>query len=261
MEIESIGYNHSHDSRFVIDRPYGLGNWLFLLIKTPAVFMQNGKETPVKKNSFILYSSNTPQFYRACEEVYTDDWFHFNISEEDEELIKSLEIPLNTVTELGDIEEFSSIVRNMTYEFYSANRYRADITELYMKMLFLKLSNKLFSVKSAANGSTSIYYDRMQNLRNDIYNNPCEDWSIDMMAEKLFMSRSGFQHTYKKIFGTNVMNDVVSSRLQRVRFYLSTTNMTLGRIAEQSGYSSEIYMMRQFKERYGVTPTQYRSAL
>jgi AraC family transcriptional regulator of arabinose operon len=61
MELHEIGYNHSHDKTFAIDRPNGIGScWILLLIKTPAVFMQNGKEVITKENSFILYTVMLP---------------------------------------------------------------------------------------------------------------------------------------------------------------------------------------------------------
>lgn len=261
MEINSIGYNHTHDHKFIIDRPNGLSSWLFLLIKTPAVFKQSGSETTTKSNSFILYSNDAPQYYKASGNIYIDDWIHFFADDIDIELFKTLEIPLNTVIELGDIDEISSVIRCTTYEFYSKGKFKTDITELYLKMLFLKLSDKLLSQKYSPNRSMSVYFERLQHLRNDILNSPCENWTVDNMSERLSMSRSSFQHTYKKIFGTNVMSDVIESKLQRVKFYLSTTNMTLSQIAEQSGYASEIYMMRQFKEKYGITPTQFRNQL
>ncbi|OYP21358.1 hypothetical protein CG709_07920, partial [Lachnotalea glycerini] len=107
MELHVIGYNHSHDENFVIDRPGGTDSWLFLLIKTPAVFIHNGIEIVTRENSFILYKEGAPQYYRACGELYVDDWFHFSVDNADKDFISRLNIPCNTVTWLGDISELS----------------------------------------------------------------------------------------------------------------------------------------------------------
>ena len=80
MKIGSIGYNHVHDMKyenFVMDRPKGPGAVLLLLIKTPAVFKIGGVQYQVKENSFILMSADTPCYYTAQEDVYTDDWVYF----------------------------------------------------------------------------------------------------------------------------------------------------------------------------------------
>mgnify|MGYP001513240425 CR=1 FL=1 len=80
MKIGSIGYNYVHDMKyenFVMDRPKGPGAVLLLLIKTPAVFKVGGVQYQVKENSFILMSADTPCYYTAQENVYTDDWVYF----------------------------------------------------------------------------------------------------------------------------------------------------------------------------------------
>lgn len=43
MDIGTIGYNYSHGSDFVMDRPNGVGCWLMLIIKTPASFVLGEK--------------------------------------------------------------------------------------------------------------------------------------------------------------------------------------------------------------------------
>jgi AraC family transcriptional regulator of arabinose operon len=72
------------------------------------------------------------------------------------------------------------------------------------------------------------------------------------------MSMSSFQHTYKQMFGVNVMTDIIHSRLQYAKALLATTDLTLDSIAAQSGYSNAFHLMRQFKAKLGLTPTEYR---
>lgn len=259
MEVLSIGYNHSHNTDFVIDRPQGTGEWLLLLIKSPAIFRQGGKNTAVNENSFILYAPNEPQYYRANKTTYTDDWVHLSLNYEDVEMLNALEIPLNTVTKIGTIAELTGILRNTTCEFHLNNYYKTDIVELYLKMFFLKLGQTLRSKKYSGTSSSSVYFDRMQNLRSDIFNEPQKKWSIDQMANELSMSRSTFQHTYKKIFGVCPINDILESRLSRAQFLLATTEFTIREIAELCGFNSESYFIRQFKNKYNTTPTQFRS--
>ena len=262
MYIESMGYNHPHDHTFVIDRPKGCGNWLFLLIKTPAVVRTEGTEyITTAKNSYILYRPNTPQNYGANHGEYIDDWIHFVATEQDVLLFETLKIPINEVMELGNVTDITKLIRNITYEFYTAKLHKAEITELYMNLLFYKISEAMNTNINADINSSSPYLDRFMSLRNDIYNSPQNNWNIDQMSSALSMSRSSFQHSYKKIFGVGVINDVINSRLIRVKHYLSTSDMTLSEIAPLCGYKNELYLMRQFKEKSGITPSEYRRSL
>ena len=56
VRMDEIGYDHKHDKTFCIDRPNGSGDWLFLIIKTKALFRIGGREIHVKPNSFIMFT-------------------------------------------------------------------------------------------------------------------------------------------------------------------------------------------------------------
>ncbi len=259
MEIHSVGYHHIHGKDFVVDRPDGCGwSWLFLLFKSPAVVRLDGKDTVVRENTFLLYSGFAPEYYRAHGEEFINDWFHFTVEPMDEQLFQELDIPLNRPVPLENPEEISTLIRSMTHEFYTGNLYSADLVELYMKTMFFKLSRLLHSnVRSLPEGSSS-RYDSMIYLREEIYRNIQKVGTVSEMARSMSMSQSAFQHTYKKIFGTNVMTDVSRARIQRAQMLLATTNLPLRQVAERSGYSSEFHLMRHFKTHTGLTPTEYR---
>ncbi|MBW5448244.1 helix-turn-helix domain-containing protein [Cohnella sp. CFH 77786] len=259
MDLHVIGYHHSHGKTFAIDRPNGIGSvWILLLIKTPAVFMQNGKEVITKENSFILYTSDAPQHYRTYGDKYVDDWFYFSVDDEDKEFFGKLNIPYNTVTWLGDISEISSIVQKMTYEFYTAGPHSKDAIKHYLNIFFIQLSRKLHMGLHFPSAKTSAKYECMINVRIRIRSNPASIPSVKELADELSMSLSSFQHTYKKMFGVNVMTDIIHSRLQCATALLATTDLPLDSIAAQSGYSNAFHLMRQFKAKFGLTPTEYR---
>ena len=82
--------------------------------------------------------------------------------------------------------------------------------------------------------------------------------NVDDLAAQAGMSRSGFQHLYKKLFGTTVIKDIIEGRTKRL---LSSTRLTIKEISTRCGYTNEYSFMRQFKEQVGKTPTEYRSSI
>lgn len=261
MKIGSIGYNYSHGSDFVMDRPNGPGAWLFLLVKDPALFELNGKVTKVKKNSFIIFSPDMPCKYRAAGDVYTDDWAYFSADDSDIERFARLGIAVNEAVYIGNADELSQLMHFMAYEFYSAAAYKDEIMEHYTNILILKLSR---IIQSGAGGSSSALAEknyRFTQLRTLIFTTPDAFSDIDAMASEAGMSRSGFQHLYKKMFGVSVMTDVINGRIDRAKRLLSSTNLTVKEIAERCGYKNEYNFMRQFKEKTGKTPTEYRKQM
>ncbi len=62
MQINNIGYNHFHDADFRIERPNASGDYLLLLLKTPAIFTMKRKDIITEQNSFILYKKTHRSF-------------------------------------------------------------------------------------------------------------------------------------------------------------------------------------------------------
>lgn len=258
MYINSIGYNHVHDGDFKIQMPQGSEDYLVLLVKTPAIFTIDGEDVITQKNSFMLYKKGTPHFYRAYGTQFSNDWFDFVLSEEEFEYIKSLDIPFDKVIPLGDINDLSLIIKNMCFEKYSANKYKEDTIQLYMRLFFLKLSEKINAIED---NNTSSLYEKMSVIRANIYIMPYNEWNVEGMAHSLTMSKSYFQHLYKQIFNTTVIEDVIKSRIEHAKYLLATTDISVIKIAEMCGYTCTAHFMRQFKSRTGMTATQYRNQL
>lgn len=257
MHIRNIGYNHSHDADFNINRPLGSGDYLLLLLKTPAIFTFEAEQQVTEPDSFILYREHTPQFYRAYGPTFTNDWLHFRMDKpEDQALLDRLAIPLNQVMPIGDLNELSMIINHLCYEAYSSNPHREETIQLYLQLFFIKLSNRIHSIQKEI-GNT--HYNKMAIIRTKIYNQPFLNWTIEGLSHELAMSRSCFQHLYKDFFGVSPMADVIASRLEHAKYLLTTTDISVKKIAEMSGYSNEIHFMRQFKQQLKQTPTRYRA--
>lgn len=258
MKLGTIGYNYSHGPDFVMDRPNGPGCWLMLIIKTPALFVLNGISFSVKENSFVIISPDTPCRYCASGDTYTDDWIYFSADESTVCRFGELGIPINEPIYLGDTESVSRIIHILAFEHYSAESFHLEIEEHYTEILLLLLSR---IIRSEAHISSKMFIEknhRMTQLRTMIHTDPEKTMSIDEMAGYVNMSRSGFQHLYRKMFGVSVMNDVISGRLERAKRLLSSTDLTVAEIASKCGYATEYNFMRQFKSRMGKTPTEYR---
>ncbi|MBP0967505.1 MAG: diguanylate cyclase, partial [Oscillospiraceae bacterium] len=111
---------------------------------------------------------------------------------------------------------------------------------------------------SRRNEKASPYYREFVDLRERIYSNPQEDWSIDSMCRDLILSRGYFQKLYTRCFGISFTQDVINSRIELSKRLLASTDYSIACIADQSGYSNYVHFMHQFKKIVGITPTEYR---
>lgn len=138
MRINDVGYNYFHNADFRVERPCGSDDFLLLLLKTPAVFVHDGKEVTAETNSFILFNKSTPQICRANGMQFLNDWIHFDMSGSETKRFSKLGIPLDSIIQLEDINDISLIIKFMCHENYSTNLYRDRSAILYLRLLFLK---------------------------------------------------------------------------------------------------------------------------
>ena len=258
INIGAIGYNYTHEEDFRMDRPDGPGAWLFLLVKSDAIFYINGKRNLVKKHSYVLLQPKTPCMYQGAKENYEDDWFFFNMTEEDKTELLERGIVFDSPVFLGSTEEISSLIHQISYNHFSADIYHEEIKILLTSVLFLKTAQQAKSKIIQPPDVLAGKNDRLTYLRTRLFEEPALFSGIDEMAAYMNLSRSGFQHLYSHTFGVSVIHDVIKGRIEKAKSFLSKSNFSITEISNKCGYKSEFHFMRQFKKETGLTPTEFR---
>jgi len=92
-----------------------------------------------------------------------------------------------------------------------------------------------------------------------IYTNIDIDISMDELAKSFNISKFYMHKVFKEIFGRNIYKSIKSIRLQKASTLLLTNKYsTITEIAALCGYSSQTSFIRVFKERFSMTPTEWR---
>lgn len=261
MKVGAIGYNHIHGREFEMTRPDGFGCWVMLLVRRDSIFEINGETRDVDAGSFVLISCTTAVTYRPMGSEYADDWLFAAREDGDEELLSQLGIPVDEPVIIGGLDNLSDLIHIMTYEFYSAEKNREELVAHYLSILLIRLSR---AIDHSALCDSTLYNERntkLSHLRSRMYNAPENVPDIDGMADELGMSRSGFQHLYKKYFGVSASSDIIKGRIEKAKQLLSCTRLSVSEIAARCGYGTSSHFMRQFREICGKTPSEYRKSL
>ena len=83
-------------------------------------------------------------------------------------------------------------------------------------------------------------------------------WTIESLANKVGMSRSVFAQRFKGLIGEAPMEYLTRCRIHRASRLLRETEMTIGEIANLTGYESDVSFNKAFKRRLGVSPGKFR---
>ncbi len=255
MNITSIGYDFKHDNHFRLDRPTGLPDYLFLIIRSPALFYINGKEIRLSVDSMIFISKNTPHHFSAAGAPFINDWVAVELSEHESDHIGS-DICFNVFYDSPDVLLCSEIIRIMQAESI-ADSSTKDSTLYY---LFNIILNKLRN-NSSRNHLNRKYYPELVNIRDNIYSDPCKKYSVRELSESIHLSNSYFQYLYKLYFGISPISDLINSRTEYAKQLLMSTDYTVAKIAEILGYSTDMQFIKQFKSVVKKTPNAYRRSI
>ena len=106
--------------------------------------------------------------------------------------------------------------------------------------------------------------ERKTNISNDlmfyIYRHIDTNINLDELAEKFSINKFYMHKIFKEIFGRNIYETIKSIRLQKASTLLLTNRYsTISEIALTCGYSSQTSFTRVFKERFSMTPKQWRN--
>ena len=82
--------------------------------------------------------------------------------------------------------------------------------------------------------------------------------TLDDLSKQFFLSKPYLSKFIKEKSGMTFGENVKQIRLNKASTLLRNGNMKVEKVAEASGYQNVEHFNRLFKERYGMTPVQYR---
>lgn len=86
-----------------------------------------------------------------------------------------------------------------------------------------------------------------------------EQLTLAQLAAAVHLHPAYFSGLFKRVTGLPPRIYLRQYRLNRARELLVSTDLTVGRIAEQTGFPDQSYLSRVFRESEGCSPTRYRT--
>ncbi len=200
----------------------------------------------------MLFLPGQAQRYHASqlEQNYRDSWMHF----ESDTAILDNSFPFGEPIPLrgNKAGEFNSLFHIICLKFYGMSPSRESILAHLVESLLLMASDE--------NDSKNMpeIYNRLVELRREIYAHPSAEWHVPKMASRLCISVGYLHASWKSFFATTCIADVIASRIAHAQSLLSSSTISVSIIAERCGYANPEHFIRQFKNTTKMTPTQWR---
>lgn len=81
---------------------------------------------------------------------------------------------------------------------------------------------------------------------------------VESVAEYMHLTSSYTCQIFKKSTGTTINHFITDTRIKKAKYYLVHTSMPISDITEKVGYSDSKYFSKIFKQKEGLTPSEYR---
>lgn len=85
-----------------------------------------------------------------------------------------------------------------------------------------------------------------------------EKFSLDAVAEHVFMNRSYFCQLFKKEMGQTFGDYLEQVRIKSAKRLLATTDLSISSVAEKCGFNNQAYFTKVFKKATDISPLRYR---
>lgn len=123
-----------------------------------------------------------------------------------------------------------------------------------------KLCEMIEEEKVSYSGNNRYLFDLLKSVEY-IYSNFGSKIELETLYSISCMSRSSYLRYFKKIFNATPIDFIRDYRLRQAKSMLKHTNNSLTQIATDCGFCDSAHFSRQFKEKYFLSPSKYRTML
>jgi AraC-like DNA-binding protein len=155
------------------------------------------------------------------------------------------------VTEVLPIQ---NLVENLIWTIRNNQQNKRNINQVTMGLLFLQLMNHTDKVTTGKNHTEQDLMLTVLRFIEEHY----KDGKLSDLAEELHYDLYWLSRIIKKLTKKNFTELVQTKRLSQAAYLLTCSKLTVAEIGLAIGYDNLSYFHRIFREKYGVSPKQYR---
>lgn len=159
--------------------------------------------------------------------------------------------------------DVNHLIERLTYTFTNNNKSKDVLLDLMIQELIVRLLqtkaksliiNDPHQIFNDTRIGTVIKYIK-ENLTN-------KDLSVDVLAEKAYMSTSHFHKQFKNTLGISPIDYINSEKIKFAKQLMKgNTSYRMSEVAFKSGFNNTSYFNRQFKKMEMMTPQQFKASI
>lgn len=248
------GTNSTHSEKYRFIRSEG-DNWDYYLImyfKTP-FWCSDGKiGRDYDGNTYVIYPPKTAAEHASFGVGFVNDWI-FLRGADAEKIISEFKFPLSTPFSIGD----SGILERYIEKIAEEARLRGTCFEECISALAAEMLIKLGRRYEERGRELHPAYKAIYDARAYMLANAHSKISVAALAKRAKYSVSRFCVLYKEFFSETPIEELLNARIENARALLEYSHKSVTEVADLCGFASIHYFSRKFKEKTGLSPSEY----
>ena len=232
---------------------------LFYVLRGEGSFLVENEQFPVKEDDLIVVNPNVS---------------HTEVSNPDSPLeyivlgISGLQF---LSEESGDVYDYSIhnyynykheilfYLRTLVEEIKNEDENYEAISQNLLEILILNIIRR--TKKKILLKPTKKVNKECRFIEQYINEHYAEDITLQKLSDLTYLNKYYIVHVFKKYKGLSPINYLIERRIHEAKNLLETTNYSVSKISDITGFSSQSYFSQTFKKEMDMTPNQYRKIM
>lgn len=222
-------------------------NRVYIVLDGEASLFNDTENITMKPNNIYIIPANH-EYSCRCDEYMEKFFFHFTATIIPQ---KDLLSNVNRIAEIPINNEDLNLLREM---LYSENIKSALFLQSYIRSLILQIIEP--STDKIENDIA--VYRKYEKLYKYIEDNLYADISVAEVCRHIGFSQTYIGQKFKTDTGSTIKQYITSAIVERLRYLLLVTTLSISDIAKELHFDSDSYCSKFFKKHTGISPSEYR---
>lgn len=215
-------------------------------------YIKDGKHTTARKGDTVILDCYKPHEYYT-KESFESIWIHIAGSNS-YDIYEEIEKDDGNLVKCKDAQHLEKLI----FRVFNTMKNEATANELNYSLDIYKIFTELLNPQALRKKGEISCEESVNLVKNYIADNLNEGLTVSKLAQKVNMSSSHFSRVFKQQTGFSPYDYILISRLNRAKYLLQVTDMTVSSIAYEIGFNSESNFIYFFTENEGISPGKFR---
>mgnify|MGYP006293100875 CR=1 FL=1 len=259
LHVLRVGTKYYHSPDFELNRPRGSGDYIFIKFLKPAELTLRDNVRIAQPGNCIFFSPRFPHKLKGYNTGLGNDWMHLE-GPFIKQCLEQYNLPLNHIIPTLNTAFVREILDKLKAELTEPVAIQSDrFMEIYVEMLCLNLARSIhYEQELHLSPTKKEHLENFRKVRARMLDSFTEDWTVEKIAEEVYMSSSRFAVLYKEFFNASPIAELINARIEHAKWLLTSTTLSIKQVSQQSGFQNVYYFSRKFKERVDCSPSSFR---